>query len=376
MNTILVVNNNFEGAYGSINLFVQEIVYALKKMNQKVFWVNSISEAVELYENETIDFSIGIGKYLFYLGEKPLYDLYERMHYQWIIDNPLKIEIDTNSKNIKYILIDKLFASCISNARNPFLYLPLGIPNLRTENVLKKEYGIVFSGQIRNSNKIFEEISLNDKKQEMIKIIDKLTSDLDILYIPEMMERTEKISMSDRKVIFSLTNSFIRAYKREKVLNSIKDIPVIIIGDNSSEIVSKNKNILLLGNASYYDSFKLMSKYMYSLNVEPNFNTGFHDRILRAAANGNVVITNQGDIQQEMFDDDAVFYNYSNINMIEDKIKRLQKKEAVEMGSRLAEKVFSYFVWEKILDIIICDFGGITRNANNRLFRVLGNKTL
>lgn len=373
MKTILVIDNDFTGAYGSLSCFVQEIVCALKKMNQNVLLASTVSEAVNFYNSNNIDFSIGIGKYLFYLEGQPLYDLYQKRHYQWIIDNPLKLEIDTKSSNIKYILIDKLFPYCMSKPQNPFLYLPLGIPNFRIETILEKENGIVFSGQIRDSNKLFKEISLSDKKQEMMELLEKLTSDLDLLYIPELMKYIENLPLCERTKVFSLTNSFLRAYKREKVLNSIRDIPVIIIGENKNNIISKNNNITMLGKVSYCDSFKIMAKYMFSLNVEPNFNCGLHDRILRAATNGSVVITNYGKMQQELLKNDAIFYHYSNLDMIKYQIEGLQKKEIVEMGKRLAETVFSYFTWEKILEIIICDFGGTKKNANNRLFRVLGN---
>lgn len=373
METILVIDNNFTGAYGSLNCFVQEIVYALKKMNRNVFLASTDSEAVDMYNNNDIDFSIGVGKYLFYLKGQPLYDLYEKIHYQWIIDNPLKLEIDAKSRYIKYILIDKLFPYCMNKPQNPFLYLPLGIPNFRIETVLEKENGLVFSGQIRDSNKIFEEITLNDNKQEIIELLEMFTSDLNLIFIPELVKNIKNLSLCERTEVFSLTNSFLRAYKREKVLNSIRDIPVIIIGENRSNNISWNKNITMLGKVPYYDSFKIIAKYMFCLNVEPNFNCGLHDRVLRAAANGSVVITNYGKMQQEILKNDAIYYNYSNLDMISYQIEDLKKREIFEMGNRLAETVFSYFIWEKILEIIIYDFGGIKRNANNRLFRVLGN---
>ncbi len=373
MKNILVIDNNFSGAYGSLNCFVQEIVCALKKMKQNVFFARTVLEAVNLYNNNNIDFSIGIGKYLFYLEGQPLYELYKKRHYQWIIDNPLKVQIDTKSNYIKYILIDKMFQYCMGETKNPFLYLPLGIPEFRMENNLEKEYGIIFSGQIRDSNKIFGEISMSEKKQEIIELLDRLTSNLDLLYIPELMVCLEKFSLCEREKIFSLTNSFLRAYKREKVLNSIRDIPVFIIGENRSSVLSKNKNISMLGKVSYYASFKLMARYMFSINIEPNFSCGFHDRILRSAISGSVVITNYGQIQQKILKNDVIFYNYTELDMIKNQVKEMQKDEMIEMGKRLAKKISFYFAWEKILKIVICDFGGTKENANNRLFRILGN---
>lgn len=373
MKTILVLYNNFTGAYGSLNCFIQEIFLSLKKMKHKVLLANSVSEAVKLYDNNDIDFSIGIGRYSYFKEEKSLYDLYKKIHYQWIIDNPLKMEIDTESSYIKYILIDKLFSCCMNRPKNPVLYLPLGVPEFKFIDNVEKEEGIVFSGQIRDSNTIFEEISMNKRKQEIENLLDIFISDLDSVYIFELEKYINKLPQCDRTTVFSLSNSFLRAYKREKVLNKIRDIPVFIIGDIKSEILLKNKNITLLGKAAYYESFKIMSKYMFSLNIEPNFNFGFHDRILRGATNASVIITNYGKIQQEILGNDAIYYRFSNLDMISNQILKLQKTKMVEMGNRLSKTVSYYFTWAKILEYVLCDFGGITENENNRLFRILGN---
>ena len=174
-------------------------------------------------------------------------------------------------------------------------------------------------------------------------------------------------------MIFSLTNSFLRAYKREKVLSSIKNIPVSIIGENRSRVISNNKNIKILGKASYYDTVKIMARYMFNINIEPNFNCGFHDRILRSVTSGNIIITNYGQIQQQILKNDVIFYDYANLDMIESKVRNMHKNEMFEMRNRLAKKISSCFVWEKILEIVICDFRRIKQNANNRLFRILGN---
>lgn len=373
MKSILVFDNNFFGAYGSLKCFIQEIVCALKKLNQNVLLVSTVSEAVNLYNNGNIDFSIGIGKYLFFLDGQPLYELYKKRHYQWVIDNSLKVQIDTQSHYIKYILIDRMFQYCMGKTKNSFLYLPLGIPEFKIENTLDKDYGIVFSGQIRDSNKIFDDILMSTKRREITELLDRFTSNLDLSYIPELMRNIENFSLDERVMIFSLTNSFLRAYKREKVLSSIKNIPVSIIGENRSRVISNNKNIKILGKASYYDTVKIMARYMFNINIEPNFNCGFHDRILRSVTSGSIIITNYGQIQQQILKNDVIFYDYANLDMIESKVRNMHKNEMFEMRNRLAKKISSCFVWEKILEIVICDFRRIKQNANNRLFRILGN---
>ncbi|SEA97057.1 Glycosyltransferase involved in cell wall bisynthesis [Pseudobutyrivibrio sp. ACV-2] len=376
MKSVLVLGNNFTGAYGSLSCFVKEISMALKEMNHNILIANSVSEAVEAYDKNDIEFSIGIGKYLYFCKEKPLYDVYHKLHYQWIIDNPLKMEIDNASIYIKYILIDRLFLCCMGKLKNRVIYLPIGIPNTDVKKNIEKKYGIVFSGQIKDSNTIFEEINASVCKHEIMKVLEPLTSNLDLLYIPVLEKHIKKLSQSNKKTVFAYTNSFLRAYKREKVLNAIKDIPVIIIGENSSRSLLNSRNITMLGKVPYYTAFEIMGQYQFCLNIEPNFSCGFHDRILRSADQGNVVVTNYNKINSEILGNDAIYYSYSALEKITDQIFNIQPKELTEMGNRLSEKVSDYFSWDKILDFLLRDYGGAVDNGENRLFRILGNKAL
>lgn len=371
---ILLVGNNFTGAYGSLHCFIEEIDFFFKKMGCEVFPANTVREAVEIYDNYSIDFSIGIGKYSFFLDGRALYDIYRIQHYQWIIDNPLKMKIDTESSFIKYILIDKLFENCVEKTKLPFLFCPLGIPGI-TENysVEKRDNGIVFAGQIRDCNLIYENITLHKCHQDIKKILDVLISDLDSSYILTLERNTQNLKSDEKAEVFSLTNSFIRTYKREKVLDQIRGIPVFILGENQSKVLSQNSNITLLGKHKYYESFDIMKKYMFSLHIEPNFNYGFHDRILRAAIKGNIVITNDGLIQREILKNNALYYRFSNIEDITNQILHMTEEEMKNMSSGLSETVSNNFAWEKILQYIVMDFGGGKNYENDRLYRILGN---
>jgi hypothetical protein len=111
---ILLIDNNFEGAYGSVRVFLSEINSCLKMMKHNVFYSRSVLESIELMRNHKIDFSLGIGKYFQKYQEVPLYEYMKVVHYQWIIDNPYKIDIDEKSEFIKYLVIDEQFSSCMS----------------------------------------------------------------------------------------------------------------------------------------------------------------------------------------------------------------------------------------------------------------------
>ena len=346
---------------------------ALRKKKIHVLVANTVAEALAAYDNNEIDFSIGIGKYSYFWKGYPLYDLYHKLHYHWIIDNPLKMEIDTVSSYIKYVLIDKLFSLCMEKVQNPVLYLPIGVPKTKSNSRIKKKNGIVFAGQIRDSNTLLKEINNSSNKTEIIKMLEPLMLNLDLPYIPELMKNVGGMSPSIRKATFALTNSFLRAYKREKVLSEIKEIPLTIIGEVRSKELLNKKNLTIVGKVPYYKSFEIMRQYRFSLNIEPNFNCGFHDRVVRSAVQGNVVITNYSKMQFDVWGNAALYYSYSAIDRITNRILCLQENELEEMGDRLSQVTLLNFSWDRIIEFLLCDYGGTKDNAKNRLFGILGN---
>lgn len=373
MENILVLANDFTGAYGSLNCYVQEMAAALRKKNIRVLVAGTVPEAVAAYENNEIDFSIGIGKYAYFWKGHPLYDWYHKLHYQWIIDNPLKMEIDTGSSYIKYVLIDKLFSLCMEKVQNPVLYLPIGFPETNSDSSIEKKKGIVFAGQVRDSNTLLEDINNSSNKTEIMKVLEPLMVNLDLPYIPELMRNVGKLPQSVRQDTFALTNSFLRAYKREKVLAEIRNLPLTIIGEVRSKALLNKANLKIVGKVPYYKSFEIMRQYQFSLNIEPNFNCGFHDRAVRSAVQGNVVITNYSKMQSEVWGNAAIYYSYSAIARITDQILNLRETELEEMESRLSQVTSLNFSWDRVLEFLLCDYGGTKDNVKNRLFGILGN---
>lgn len=198
---IILLDNQFEGAYGSIGVFIKEVFEELMLMGHRVFVAKTVEVAISIYEKNDVDFSIGIGKYGFVVDGKALYDRYNTMHYQWIIDNPYKIKIDYESSNITYVVIDGLFASCIEGVKNFVLELPLGVSsNICRENVKTRTEGIVFAGQIKNPNLIYHEISEHRLKRQITDVIEQQLNQLDEPYINLLNDKVKDIEMEDKKM--------------------------------------------------------------------------------------------------------------------------------------------------------------------------------
>jgi len=372
---ILVLGNNFNGAYGSLKCFSEEMAKAFSKIGCETFLTYTVNEAVKIINSNTIDFSIGIGKYSFFCDGVPLYELFQVRHYQWIIDNPKKISIDVKSKFVKYILIDKLFSECISNTANAFMFLPLGVPDKSDHNIVDqtKEEGVVFAGQIRDSNRLYEMIKGHKYSDSIIEAVDGIVSDLDYPFILGLKRITCDMPEECIEDVFSLSNSFVRAYKREKTLGAINEYPVAIVGEVESDKLVEKKNVKLFGKKGYYEAISIIKKYSFCINIEPNFNAGFHDRIIRAIQNGGLLITNDGTIQRDIFGDKLLYFKYSSLEDICCQILNISPEQIAQKTAAGAEIVDEFFSWKKILSCVIADFKGENKDEYNRLYRVLGN---
>lgn len=286
---ILLLNNNFSGSYNSNKFYYKEIEMELTRMGCNVFLVDTIQKAVDIYEKYRIDFSLCLGVYKYEIEGIKLYDYYKIPNYQWISDNPFKMDIDYNSTFIKYIFIDYEFIRMTHEIKNEPLVLPLGCIKKEPHfNFTNKINGVLFPGQVRNIDNIELEINNSRFKMAINQFI--ADYDMDTSFIDAFTNFADSSGLSLEKEFFRLCNSYIRAYKRIIVLKAIKDIPVYIAGQKQYNGFSGNYNFL--GEKSFYEIENLMSNYRYVLNVDPNYYDCIHDRVSRAINVGSVVISN------------------------------------------------------------------------------------
>lgn len=350
---ILLIDNNFEGAYGSLNVFIREIQEELLLLKHHVFLSGSVDDSIRYIKENAIDFSLGLGKYNQFKNGVPIYDLLRIMHYQWIIDNPLKIKIDNNSSYIKYIVIDKLFFSCLNKRYNKSLFFPLGVPSFHIRNYENQNRGIVFSGQIRDANKIYSDISEHYLKKKIDNVIEHQIENLEKPYINILNYETNNMTYEQKRQVFMFSNSYLRAYKREIVLSSIKEYPVYIVGENHNEKLGLKKNFTFFGKVNYRTAFKIMARYYFALNIEPNFNDGIHDRVLRSIQNGNMVVTNFNNFQNDLFKNTLLYYQYSSIPDVIDSLSDIHYEEIREKNRQAQLVVEREFGWNSIIQKII-----------------------
>ena len=121
---ILFFYNDFTGAYNSIEVFQKEILCSV--FDDRIYVSYCVNDTLEICKKINIDFSIAIGAFNQYVDDVPIYEITKIHHYQWIIDNPLKMCIDSKNELVTYVLINKDFIFNM-NCYNSPLFIPLGL---------------------------------------------------------------------------------------------------------------------------------------------------------------------------------------------------------------------------------------------------------
>ncbi|MBD5515200.1 MAG: hypothetical protein HDR06_11335 [Lachnospiraceae bacterium] len=284
---ILILNNGFFGSYSSNQVYYREIYQEFLKLGHCVFVVNDKQGAIDIYEHQSIDFSFAFGKYNYFWDSVPLYEFYRIPHYQWISDNPFKMNIDVKGTYVKYIYIDSGFGKIYPLQHEPLL-LPLGCVRRKQEKHSLRVNGILFPGQIRDIREIETQIRESRYRKEIEDFLEGY--DFDSAFIDAFLEKFDDENVEKKISLFRLCNSFTRAKKRIKVINAIHELPVYIAGEKLLEL--ENRNLIYIGEKKFSEIENEMKKYKFVLNVDPNYYDSVHDRVTRAINAGSIVITN------------------------------------------------------------------------------------
>lgn len=323
---ILVLYNDFDGAYGSLEVFQHELIDSITEQD-RVYISRNVWDTESICKNVQIDFSIGIGEFHQFYNGIPIYETTQVPHYQWLIDNPLKMNIDFHSTLITYILINKAFIYNLGKCYNAPIYIPLGF-NTLDASIDDKDYGIVFSGQIKNvsinkDDSIFKKFYGN-KVWDFLDIYD---CSFEVAFEKTFQECFQAIPLNEKKVVFRYLNSYYRALKRKKVIQSIIDYPIYILGDVLDDEIRKQKNVFLAGKATYTEVWNIISKYMFSLNISPNFTDSIHDRIIRSICCGTIPVSEGGEWCRSLLGESMVYYSYKNLMEMEGLLVSCTKDE-------------------------------------------------
>jgi glycosyltransferase involved in cell wall biosynthesis len=358
MNIGILVNNS-QIAYQAIGVFYQNISKTLSRLGHTIFEIFNIDEYESIHLKNKLDVTINIGKYNIFKNNIPAYDFYGIPHFNWIIDNPIKMSIDLRSLNIFYVFIDKEFLRILEDLnKNRCLFLPLGTEIGRRVQNVKKENDILFAGQIKDSNSIYKDIlGLNTlQKKAISQIVETTLEDLNQSFIKRYIkiinQNKSQYKPEDKKNIFKWSNSYIRAYKRKLLMKNIKNNSLLVYGRIEDNEILKQRNITIKNPIPYYELLDLYSKSKISINVNPNFSYSCHDRILNSISRGSCCLTDKNEYLARYFIDmeSILFFDYNDLDSLDFRLSEIfEKKLYGEICDRGLAPVKANFSWDVIL---------------------------
>jgi hypothetical protein len=291
---VLFLNNNFYGSYESNQVFLSEAVQAFKLLGVKVRIVASVPDAIRAYGDFKPDFTLCFSKYFYFLNDKPLYDIYSVPHYQWVSDNPLKIGIDLSSHFIHYIFIDKEFSLMADTVNKP-LYLPLGyLEGGELIPVSEPIDAVLIPCKIRNLEDIAAKIRQTPHNKEIVEFLGQYNYGSSFIKAFKSYCLNHKVV--DMEKFFRITNEYVRVKKRLAVVNNINSYKVYIVGEDFGNKLKCRKGVNFIHTRPYQEIGKLMNKFRFVINVDPNYHVCIHDRFIRTVSSGSCCITNYNDV--------------------------------------------------------------------------------
>ena len=344
MNFLLAVNP-FDGAYGSFRTFFDEIERALKRMGHKVFRADNIHDLETVYNHHAVDFSLGIGRYSFLSEGLQLCEKYRVHHYQWIIDNPMKM---TNcfGKYFVPVFIDREFIEMYDDPPEIYLCLPLGIEIDDNKSAdIKHQNGIIFAGQVKSTDALRDEIAQSRQRYILENFINLMTNNLDTSFILQYRNFLADNQPDDKEEFFRLANSYLRCIKRANILQRINDFPIILAGDIAEKSILQKNNVIHLGKVSYENLHEIFSHYTHVLHISPNFSACIHDRILRGLNAGCYIVAEGNELLRQTFGGTFTYFDYGTFSGEIPHVSRESISKAREILKR--------FSWENILLSVI-----------------------
>ena len=348
--TVLGLNNNFYGSYSSNQTFFKEMMSAFRVVGIRVLTASTVEEAMKIFETEDISFSLSFSKYKYYFEGKPLYDIYKVSNYQWVSDNPLKMNLDLDSKWIKYIFIDNEYPLVLDKqAVNEYLFRPLGFLERNLMKSGNKNGHILVPCKIRNLNKIYDQINDSSMSKLMKKFLEGYDrSSSFIKAITRFFQQEAVENPNDKELIFRLTNEYTRVEKRLWTIEHIDTFPIDVLSEDFKNDI-KNKNVNFLTPVDYSMMQQVINNYSYVINVDPNYHSCIHDRFIKVVSSGSICITNDNDLISNIT---PLIYSFDKEDSIMQAIA-LSEKDDIYEKQKLAILPYS---WEKSAQIIINDY--------------------
>ncbi len=370
--------------YNSYTYFSQSLADELSSLSHSVEIFSAEREPAEAMErfaghhfDAVIDFNSGLpkvkmddGTYFLDQIDAPFYDV--------ILDHPLYHHdaLKQTPKNFHVICLD----------RNHKKYIETWYPHVASVHVIpmtgedicpkdpaypQKTIDLFFSGSYTSPKDVEASIEnipgfLKTMTKDLIAAIQKKPSlsqeEAMKSLLPSCDEIVEELFPLHMQACF-LCDSYLRAWRREELLLSLAEakIPLTICGNGwRSSPMAEFKNVSLIDDKDFKDTFQYFRQAYITLNIMPEFKDGSHDRVYSSMLNHSLCLTDATPMLKEQFEDgkDLVFYRADRPDDLCQKVlDLLENKEKTEhIAQQGYKKAVLEHTWknrgEKFLEIL------------------------
>lgn len=244
--------------------------------------------------------------------------------------------------------------------------LAFGHDTIDWDNWENRPYDIIFSGTYTDPVRL--ETAIHKLPDTIIEntyqLIDMMKNDNN-LTIEDAVDRLSENEIYDyinldkplHTQTFYLADAYVRCLNRKKLVQALDmcDFKMHLFGALWEEL--ELKNAMLHREIPFNLTFTVFAKSKISVNIQPNFKAGSHDRVFSAQLNGAVSLTDSTTLLQSQYSDleNILFYDLDDIDAVAEKVNsalsdNTRLKKIAQAGSSIAWKKHT---WANIADIVL-----------------------
>jgi len=231
---------------------------------------------------------------------------------------------------------------------------------MANDEPVDKDIDILFAGTVVNPVSVREKWK-NHENKAMARLIDetiKLGRSLPgtpVHLMLEMALETNNIDLEwSQKVnlfitLIPLIEKYLRFTWRIKVLRSLKDFKLTIVGNGPWKELVPGNNVTYIPACSFNEVNRLMMRSKIVLNVIPMFPAGAHERIFSGMLGHGIVATDKNPYLATQFVDmeEILYYDILNLQQFHENLSRVlnDKRLYMDIVEAGREKTIKNHTW-------------------------------
>lgn len=296
-------------AHASFAAFHRALAQALQGLGHRVAVFHDAGAMLRAARTGRWDCSLAIGShYRFHDGATPLYERLGLPHFQWIVDTPFKARLaDPPHPLLRAIVIDREFAGRAAVPLEHTLFLPLGADLDPAPAPSARRYDLVFTGQVKDPDQDWRALAGLPPAPRALaeRLVERMVAapDASLLQGFDAERQACPLPADEEAQAFLAANSFLRSWKRRRVMLALRGLPVHVFGEVRDPRCLAAPNLQVHGAFPYHRLGEILGASRVALNVTPNFHAACHDRIVAALACGALAATDTNPWLERQFAD-------------------------------------------------------------------------